>query len=52
MWNLVSIILPQTEVAKNRAVLNGANWLEHNETTQELETYKTKTKTKSRKVSV
>ena len=42
IWNLVSTIMPQTEVAANRAQENVVNWQQHEETGEELEVYKIK----------
>ena len=44
IWNLVSTIMPQTEVAAYRALENVVNWQQHEETEEELEVYKIKRK--------
>ena len=39
IWNLVSTIMPQTEVATNRAQENVVNWQQHVESQDEQEVY-------------
>ena len=39
IWNLVSTIMPQTEVATNRALENVVNWQQHEESQGEREVY-------------